>query len=231
MNMEFSSRLSSVVNNNHAQATPLLERMNLIPERYSMEKVQHMLQRQFLAGVEGSLVDAILDGLSTPYPTQQDLAEILGYKDRTSISKIKVSGSMDGARIALALIFLDQHIKLPTKKTAALFGYAQATSYLKSLVFSNSAFEKSMRAQEFSFLIGILENNIWDTARRSSDPKEARLVANQIISEWCIDKDTSDYYSAHRPEQLVQLLKEIYNTWGEYGIVTLCSIPELIPVN
>jgi len=191
-----------------------------------------LLQDQFLRGVHASWTDSILKGLASQLGTQQDIAEALGLKDRTSVSQMKRSETMDGVRLTAALSLYPNLINTPTTEMAILFGYSRATSYVKSLAYNDQAIQGSMKPQEFSYLVGVPSDDQWDSAIRHPNATEIRFIAKRIVTDWSLNKnDSFNNYLRCRPEQLVLMLQELFQKWADFGVITLCSIPEYIPVN
>jgi len=194
-----------------------------------IEMFELQVRHRFLLGVHASFSDDILDSLGRDLGGQQQIAEALGLKDRTSISKMRRHGTMDGVRITAALHQFGHIITLPTRERAALHGFARATSYIKAQVHHDDSIEGSMSAQQFSNLVGVLASDEWDSAIRDTQPAVARAVAVRIVEERQIatDRRTDEY----RPEQCVLMLKELQDTWGNYGALAWCSIPDCIPTD
>src|SRR5829696_4925146 len=61
------------------------------------------VRNRFLLGVHSAYSKKILECLKHNLGAQQVIAEALGLKDRTSISQMLRSGTMDGIRITAAL--------------------------------------------------------------------------------------------------------------------------------
>jgi hypothetical protein len=120
-------------------------------------------------------------------------------------------------------------MQLPSTDTAALFGFARATSHVKAIAYRDPSLEGTLRPQDFSYLIGLLANNEWDEATRDTDLEKARIMAQQIVAERTIVRNGPVRKDGSRPEQLVLMLQDLWLSWSEFGILALWAIPECIP--
>jgi len=162
--------------------------------------------------------------------SQQEIAEALGLKDRTSISHMLKSGAMDGIRITAAFYLYPGLLKrLPTPERAALYGFARATSFIKALVYDDMTIEGAMKPQDFSYLVGVLASSEWNTAILDHDHDVVRKLAKQIILERTISTVESVFDARNREEQYVLKLQELKLAWGDFAVIALWAIPECIP--
>ncbi len=197
----------------------------------NVDQFELEVRRRFLLGVHHAFSKEIIAWMTRNVGAQQRIADALGLKDRTSISKMLRSGTMDGVRVTAALYQFGHIITLPTRERAALHGFSHATSFIKAQVLHDDSIEGSMTPQEFSDLVGMLADEEWDDAIRDPNPATAREVAVRIIDEREIPADGPQTRRSKRlrPEQCVMMLKDVHETWGDYGAVALCSIPDCIP--
>jgi hypothetical protein len=190
----------------------------------------YKVQKRFLDGVHNAYVDAVLPALSGELGTQQEMAEALGLKDRTSISQMKRSHSMDGVRLTAALHQYRELIEFPSRELAALYGFARATSYIKALAVGEASIEGTMSPQDFALLTGVLASLEWEEAVRHPELDRARRLAAQIYCERAIDAGGPQPKRRMRPEECVLLLQQLQLRWGDSAAVALWSIPDRIPV-
>lgn len=209
-------------------------RANQIRERdqdpfSDIDNFEFDVRNQFLLGVHSAFSKDIIAWLRRNVGNQQQIADALGLKDRTSISKMLRSGTMDGIRITAALNQYGSKIPLPSPERAALSGFARATSYVKAKIYQDDSIEDSMTPQEFSDLLGMLASDDWDDAIKDPNPIAAREVAVRIIraTETIIEDQPTRIKL--RPEQCVMILQDVHESWGDFGVVTLCAIPDCIP--
>lgn len=189
-----------------------------------------IVKKRFFLGVHNAFLEAILQSLARELKTQQRIAEALGLKDRSSISQMIRSGSIDGIRVTAALHQYPHLVKdLPTRELAALFGFARATSFIKAQAYNDISIEGSMSPQDFSYLVGILASNEWESAVRNPDPRVVRKIATQIIQEREIISAPSTTNNKRRPEQYVLMLQDLRVTWADFAIIALWAIPDCIP--
>lgn len=189
------------------------------------------VRKRFLLGVHAVFSQDILDSLGPHLGGQQQIAAALGLKDRTSISQMRRSGTMDGVRLTAALHQFRHIITLPTRERASLHGFARATSYIKAQVHRDDSIEGTLSAQEFSNLVGVLASDEWDAAIRDSEPTRARAVAVRIVEERQIVMNARGEAAKRRPEQCVLMLTELQDCWGDCAALALCSIPDCIPID
>jgi hypothetical protein len=180
-------------------------------------------------GVHTAFSEEILASLGRDLGTQQQIADALGLKDRTSISKMHSSGTMEGVRLTAALYQFEIPITPRIRQLATLQGFAHATSYIKAQIDEDNSIEGTMTAQEFSYLVGMLASDEWDEALTHPDPTVARNVAITIVDERNIDAAPPVVSSSHRAEQYVLMFRELYEMWAESGLIALCVIPQCIP--
>jgi hypothetical protein len=189
-----------------------------------------LIKRKFLLGVHSVFLDAILAALTKKHGTQQAIAEALGLKDRTSISQMIRSGSIDGLRITTAFYHCPNLIAdLPSREQAALHGFARATSFIKARSLSDPSIEGSMTAQDVSLLVGVLASPDWEPALRNPDPCSVRQIAVQIVEERNPLPNHSLMKAKYRPEQYVLMLQDLSLKWSDFFVVALWAIPECIP--
>jgi hypothetical protein len=189
-----------------------------------------IVKNRFFLGVHSAFLEAILQMLTEELKTQQRIAEVLGLKDRTSISQMLRSGSIDGIRVTAALYQYPHLIKhLPTRERAALFGFARATSFIKAQAYKDMSIEGSMSPQDFSYLVGVLASHDWESAIRNPDPYVARRIATQIVQERGITAIRATRDDRRRPEQYVLTLQELWVNWADFAVLALWAIPECIP--
>jgi hypothetical protein len=186
------------------------------------------VHNSFFMGVHEAYQSSILEALTRELGTQQNIAEALGLKDRSSISQMLRSGTMDGIRVTAAL-YQCPTIQLPTRELAALFGFARATSFIKSVAYRDRSIEGSMKPQDFSYLVGVLANDQWDRAIRDTDPTRARRLAEEIVNERTIARFGPVRKDGGRPEQLVLMLQGLWFAWADFAILSLWAIPECFP--
>jgi hypothetical protein len=210
------------------EADGLLELYQIAPFSKDVDDFQFRVQQNFYEGVHEAYQSDFLTELSKTHPRQQEIAELLGLRDRSSISQMKRSKSMDGVRMSAAL-YHHPEMPLPSQDRAALFGFARATSYIKAVAQRNPELIGSLTPQDYLYLIGLLASDQWDSAIQDPDPDKARKLAEQIISERTLTFAGPIRKGGVRPEQLVFKLQNVWSSWADFGILSLWAIPELIP--
>lgn len=215
----------------NSKADRILKRHQVSSAFSDIENFEFLVRNQFLLGVHTAFSQEILSFLRGEVGPQQVIADILALKDRSSISQMLRSGTMDGIRLTAALYLFRHIITLPTQERAALHGFARATSFIKAQLHQDESIEGSMSPQEFSFLVGMLASDEWDDAIRDPDPSAARSIAVKIVDEREISIVNSERPRKLRPEQCVLMLQDIHETWGDCGVLALYIIPDCIPTN
>lgn len=190
------------------------------------------VRNHFLLGVHTAHFHTTLRALMDKLGSQQRVAEALGLKHRTSISKMLRSRTMDGVRLTAAL---DQFrdISKPPRSLSALYGFSRAASFIKALDLKDASVEGMMSPQAFAYLAAMLASDEWDEAVRHPDPWEGRRVAARIAREWAIEEPWPPprrrERPALRPEQYVLQFLGLRDGWGTCAVVALTAIPECIP--
>jgi transcriptional regulator with XRE-family HTH domain len=232
MASSLSAEMLSAHKKSSTRADKILERYQKDSTFVDLESFEFSVRQRFLLGVHTAFLEDILSPLSNELGLdQQEIADALGLKDRSSISQMLRSGKIDGIRITAALYQFRHVITLPTQERAALYGYARATSYIKAQALQDDSIEGSMKPQEFSYLMGALASDEWDEAIRSLDPAVARRVAVKIIDERKMKTVHAAKPCNLRPEQCVLMLQDIHGTWADYAVLALYIIPDYIPTN
>ena len=188
-----------------------------------------LVQDNFLRGVHTAYLGALLRAMKKELKTQQRMAEALGLRDRSSISHMMKSGTMDGVRFTAALNRFRGLIEFPSREMATLYGFAHATAYIKARALDDKNIEGSMYPQDFSYLVGVLASREWDAAIRSPRPEEARRVAERIVCERRLAEEPPGARRRARPEHYVFMLRELSSSWGDFAVIALWAIPECIP--
>lgn len=191
----------------------------------SLDEFQFHVHQRFLFGVHTAYQQAVLDALRSQLTTQQEIADALALKDRSSISKMINSGTIDGIRLTAALHEYGDVITLPTRENAALHGFARATSWIRSVAEELPELEGMMTADEFSYLVGVLTSDSFNLALRDQDANVARAEAEKIIQEWAL----KDPPRQSRPERHLLMLQELRIDWADFAVITLWAIPQCIP--
>lgn len=222
------SVMSTAYDSHRHEADMLLMRYQIVHKRGAVEDFQFGVLKSFHRGVHEAYKKVLLNALKRKLCTQQDMAEALGLKDRSSISKMLHSETMDGIRITTAL-HLCPGVQLPSRHTAALFGFARATSHVKAVAYREPSLEGTMKPQSFSYLMGLLASSQWDAAIRDADLEKARSLAQQIVTERTMARGGAVRKDRSRPEQLVLMLQDLWLSWSEFAILALWAIPECIP--
>ncbi len=189
------------------------------------------VKNEFLAGAHTAYVKAIVKGLGREMPTQQQQADALGLKDRTSISKMNSSGTIDGIRFTAALYLYPHLIDQQTRERAALHGFARAISFIKAWAYKDATIERSMSPQDFSFVIGVLASREWEPALRDRNYYAAREVAARIVRERSLTPARVLEGEKRRGDQNVLMLQELRERWAEFAVAALWVIPEYIPTD
>lgn len=190
------------------------------------------VKNEFIDGVHTVYAKAILKGLGREIPGQQNQADALGLKDRTSISKMNSSGAIDGARITAALyLYPDLIDQRSVREQGALCGFARATSFIKARAYGDPAIAGTMSPQDFSFLIGVLASSEWETSLRARDVYAARSVAARIVSERALTPAEALAGERRRGDRNVLMLQGLRERWAEFAVAALWVIPEYIPTN
>ena len=230
MSSSLSAHMLTAYDNHISRANGVLNSYISVPSFADLDEFCLVIKKRFFLGVHNAFLEAILQALIKELKTQQRIAEALGLKDRTSISQMIRSGSIDGIRVTAAFYQYPYLIKhLPTQERAALFGFARAVSFIKAHAYNDASIEGSMSPQDFSYLVGVMANSEWASAIRNSDPQVARRVATQIIQERTITNILSSVSGRSRPEQYVLMLQELWVTWADFAVLALWAIPDCIP--
>ncbi|MDQ3802716.1 MAG: hypothetical protein M3416_02535 [Acidobacteriota bacterium] len=189
------------------------------------------VKNEFLAGAHTAYAKAVVKGLGKEMPGQQQQADALGLKDRTSISKMNNSGTIDGIRLTAALYLYPHLIDQRTRDQAALYGYARATSFIKAWAYKDATIERSMSPQDFSYLIGVLASSEWDSALCDNNAAAARDVAARIVRERALTLAQALEGERRRGEQNVLMLQGLCERWADFAVAALWMIPEYIPTD
>ncbi len=212
------------------QVDTRLKKHPVFPSPDEVDEFILVVRKRFFMGVHTAFQESILRVLSEQIGTQQEIADALGLKDRTSISKMISSGTIEGIRLTAAFYLVPDIIsQLPTRERAALYGFARATSFIKALAYKDDSIEGAMKPQDFAYLVGVLASADWDKAARDTNPVPLRQVANQIVTERRISMLDPVFSSACREEQYVLKLQELKLNWGDFAVIALWAIPECIP--
>jgi len=190
---------------------------------------QSGIQMSFLKGVLEAFQLTVESNMAERFGTQQDVAEVMGLKNHSSISHMNRSGSINGLRFAAAL-YAYPNQPLPSPELSALFGFARATSHVKAVALQNTSFERALVAQEFSYLVGLLAHSDWESAICDRDDEKARVVAEQIIKERSISLLQPSRKKKANREGGAIMLQTLWANWADFAVITLCNIPERIPV-
>jgi hypothetical protein len=230
MGSSLSTQLLTVYQNHCLQIDSLLRNYNFHLPPKEMDLFHSAVRNRFILGVHSAFNESILQALSEELGPQQEIAEALGLKNRTSISKMIKSGTMDGIRITTAFYLCPDLLKkLPTSERAALYGFARATSFIKALVYDDKRIERTMKPQDFSYLIGVLASSEWSTASLDRNHDNVRKLAKQIILERTISTVEPGFDVRNREEQYVLKLQDLKLAWGDFAVIALWAIPEYIP--
>lgn len=207
-----------------SRARSVLQRC--IPREELEENFYLAVKNEFLSGVHTAYVKEIVRRLGKLMPTQQEQADALGLKDRTSISKMNSSGTIDGVRLtAILCLYPDLITHQAIRKRATLHGFARATSFIKAQANHKATIKETMSPQDFSYVAGVLASSEWALALRSPDPRVAREVAARIVRQWSLTLEAT----SRQGDQNVQMLRGLYEDWAEFVVATLWVIPECIP--
>lgn len=224
MNSSLRDCLLSAQEQFRSRARLMLQRC--IPREELEENFSLAVKNEFLAGVHTAYVKEIVRRLGKLMPTQQEQADALGLKDRTSISKMNSSGTIDGVRLtAILCLYPDLITHQATRKRATLYGFARATSFIKARAYKNATIEGTMSPQDFSYVIGVLASSEWASALRSPDARAAREVGARIVREQALTLEAT----SRQGDQNVLMLQELCASWAEFVMATLWVIPECIP--
>ncbi len=228
MSYSLSASMITAYDNHRSRAAQVLKSYSTDAWLGDPDDFCLIVKKRFFLGVHSAFLEAILEALAKELKTQQRMAEALGLKDRTSISQMIRSGSIDGIRITAALYQYPDLIRHLTRERAALFGFARATSFIKAQAYNDISIEGSMSPQDFSYLVGVLANNEWRSAITNPDPYVVRRIATQIVQERGITtiRATDE---RRRPEQYVLMLQELWGNWADFAGLALWTIPDCIP--
>jgi hypothetical protein len=230
MGSSLSTQLLTVHDHHRAQVEGLLRTHALTSVLNKTDEFFLVVRKQFLLGVHTAFQESILRALREELGTQQEIAEALGLKDRTSISKMVKLGTMDGIRItAAAYLYPDVLTKLPSRERAALYGFARATSFIRALAYDDMPIDGEIKPQEFAYLVGVLASPEWNSAGSNPDPSIVRKLAKQIILERTISTDVPVFDARNREEQYVLKLQTLKAVWADFVVIALWAIPECIP--
>lgn len=230
MSSLLSTHMLTAYDNHLSRADRVLKNYAIDGEFDDLDEFCLIVKKRFFLGVHNAFLEAILQALTRELKTQQRIAEALGLKDRTSISQMIRSGSIDGIRVTAALYQYPHLIDhLPTREKAALSGFARAISFIKALAYNDTSIEGSMSLQDFSYLVGVMANIGWESAIRNPDPNVVRGIAAQIVRERTITTILTPTTDRRRPEQYVLMLQELWINWVDFAILALWAIPDCIP--
>jgi hypothetical protein len=193
-----------------------------------IDDFQSEIQMSFLKGVLEALQLTVESNMAERFGTQQEVAEVMGLKNHSSISHMNRSGSINGLRLAAAL-FAYPNQPLPLPELSALFGFARATSHVKAVALQDTCFERALKAPEFSYLVGVLAHSDWESAVCDRDEEKARVVAEQIIKERAIPLLQPSQKKKASREGGAIMLQTLWANWADFAVITLCNIPERIP--
>jgi hypothetical protein len=193
-----------------------------------IDDFQSEIQVSFLKGILEALQLTVESNMAERFGTQQEMAEVLGLKNHSSISHMNRSGSINGLRLAAAL-YAYPNQPLPPPELSALFGFARATSHVKAVALQDTSFERALKGQEFSYLVGLLAHSDWESAVCDPDEEKARVVAEQIIKERAIPLLQPSRKKKASREGGAIMLQTLWANWVDFAVITLCNIPERIP--
>lgn len=199
------------------------------PAFIDIDEFQHELKNEFFKGVHASFSIDLVKWLRANVGFQQQIADSLGLKDRTSVSQMLRAGKIDGTRITAIAYQYGLSITIAARGKAAYAGFARATSIVKAKLYPNDEIVRTMSSQDFADLTGVFASDEWEDAIRSHDPAVARAVAVKIIDESELGESGKNRSRRYRAEQCVMLLKDVEDTWGDSGAVTLCLLSDCIP--
>jgi hypothetical protein len=230
MRTSLATHMLTAYDNHNSRADHVLNSYINQRELGDLDDFFLIVKKRFFLGVHSAFLDAILNALTKELKTQQRIADVLGLKDRTSISQMIRSGSIDGLRVTTALYQYPNLLEtLPTRERAALFGFARATSFIKAQAYKDGTIEGSMSPQDFSYLVGVLATREWESAIRNPDPHVVRNIATEIVQERGMTTLCSTTGDQRRPEQYVLMLQELWVNWADFAVIALWAIPECIP--
>jgi hypothetical protein len=220
--------MSTAYDSHRHEAEAILTRYQIVSRPEAVEDFQFGVLKSFNQGVHEAYKKVIQRTLKQKLGSQQSIAEALGLKDRSSISKMLHSNTMEGIRITTALHICPE-MQLPSSETAALYGFARATSHVKAVAWREPSLVGAMKPQNFADLLGLLANDQWDAAIRDPDLGKARMLAQQIAAERTIARGGAVHKDGRRQEQLVLMFQNLWWSWSEFAILALWAIPECIP--
>src|SRR4029079_12794426 len=206
----------------------LVRRYENLPPALDIDDFQSEIQMSFLEGVHEAFQLRVVSNMVEKFGTQQEAAEVMGLKNHSSISHMNGSGSIDGLRLTAAL-YAYPNQPLPPREVSALFGFARATSHVKAVALQDPSFERALKAQEFSYLVGLLAHPHWESAVSDRDEERARVVAEQIIKERAIPLLQPSREKKDSREGRAIMLQKLWVNWADFAVITLCNIPERIP--
>jgi hypothetical protein len=193
-----------------------------------IDDFQSEIQMSFLKGILEALQLTVESNMTERFGTQQEVAEVMGLKNHSSISHMNRSGSINGLRLAAAF-YAYPNQPLPPPELSALFGFARATSHVKAVALHDTSYERALKAQEFSYLVGLLTHSNWESAVCDPDEEKARVVTDQIIKERAIPLLQPSRKKKASREGGTIMLQTLWANWADFAVITLCNIPERIP--
>ncbi len=226
------SQMLTAYEKQRSRGAVLMRKYSGLNDEGDLDDFLFVVRNRFLHGVHAAYVDATLHALTEKLGNQQSVAEALGLKDRTSISQMIRSRTIDGIRLTAALNQFRDIITLPSRGLSALYGFARAASFIKAQADKDESIEGTIGPQAFSLLVGVLASSEWDEAVCHPDPEVGRRVAAHIIRERAIEvpgpapKRKQDRL---RPEQYVLSLLRLREEWGIFAVIALTAIPDCIP--
>jgi hypothetical protein len=222
-----SSQLTAAYRGFENQRRGLLRRYEKLSRDPDFDDFLSEVEQSFLDGVHEAYEVRIVSNLVDKSGGQQEAAEALGLRNRSSISQMIRSGSINGVRLTAALYAYPNQL-LPSREEATLFGLARATSHVKAVASKDVTFERKLKAQQFSYLLGLLTHPEWERAIRDRDEERARFLAEQIVEESVIAFSMAARRERNRREGRVLMLQNLWVHWADFGIITLCSLRDRI---
>jgi len=173
------------------------------------DDVELQTRRAFVRGVNAAYHEAAFRFLKSRGLSQQQIADELGKKDRTSISKSMKSKRIDGETLTW-LMTQYPDFRLPSRPRAFAYGYASAVTYFRTRCEQDcGAGDDRLQPEQFECLLGLFSSADWLKASVERRAQRKREVEEQVFAE--IKRSWNSPISIKSVLGMMQLVSE----WGK----------------
>jgi hypothetical protein len=185
------------------------------------DEIEFDVKRAFICGVNSAYCEAALRFLNGRYKSQQDIADELGKRDRTSISKMESSKRIDGNTLSWMLTrFAD--FRIPSKSHALVVGYAAAISILRELCGQWDGHpDEALSGEQFECLLRLFSNADWLQASVARNRERKTEVEERVL------RQLKRGWNRPFPVRNVHGLRQIVQEWARYFLICIDMIPTL----